>query len=291
MIEIRRVGLLSVQLSERLHDFTGRYLYTLSANSTDYVMSMATLENELFVARDNGKTARIERYDMETFAFKGLLNIPGLGLVTAMDSCSSCECVYIADGANDVVYRVIVRDAVYHHTSWFVEFEPVGLSTTSNNGVIVTYNEVSQADEFTASGKFVRHIQMQYDVDRPSQVFELDPESLSYVVVDKLGNERSRVCVIAGEGGETVKCIRFESGDETVHVAVNGFIYVADFLLGRVELLTSTLNHVRDVITGLSWPYKLWLTSGLLFVAEVDDSSSEDDGQTYEMIRIFQITD
>lgn len=252
---------------------------------------MATLENELLVARDDGNAARIERYDMKTFAFKGVLNIPGLGLVTAMDSCCSCECVYIADGANDVIYRVIVRDAVYHHTSWPVDFEPVGLSTTSSNGVIVTYNEVSQADEFTASGKLVRHVQMQPDVYRPAQVLELDPESLSYVVVDKLSDELSRVCVIAGESGETIRCIRFESGSETVHVAVNGFIYVADFLMGRVELLTSTLSRVRDVVTGLSWPYKIWLTSGLLFVAEVDDSLSEDEGRTYELIRTFRITD
>jgi hypothetical protein len=61
--------------------------------------------------------------------------------------------------------------------------------------------------------------------------------------------------------------------------------------MGRVELLTSTLSRVRDVVTGLSWPYKIWLTSGLLFVAEVDDSLSEDEGRTYELIRTFRITD
>jgi len=273
---------------------TGQHLRTLSANSSHVVTSMATLENELLVSRDNGNELLIERYDMKTFEFKGQLSIPGLDAVVSMDSCLSCECVYIADGITDTVFRLVVRDGTYHHTKWSAPFQVVSLSTTSTNGVIVTYNQIPEVDEFSATGELIRTIQVQKDVNQPTQVIELDPGDRLYVVVDWHGVNHSRVCIVQDGGGEAVYCVLFETEREmSVHVAVNGFIYVADLFAGRVELMTSALSHVRDVITDLSWPYKIWLTSGLLFVAEIDDSKIENGiaTETLERISAFRVID
>jgi DNA-binding beta-propeller fold protein YncE len=234
------------------------------------VWGLTTLNNELYVAQEDGSTNSIAVYDTETYSFQRSLQVPGLGLVSDLTSCNRHQCIYIGDRKNNVVHRVENKNKI---TQWPVHDEPHGLSVNSVYNVLVTCWEVGKIKEFTTDGKFIREITLQSDIVHPKHTVELTTDQ--FVVCHGLNADQlNRVCIVNSAG-----CLLQSYGgikgsgsgqlDGPVRLAVNGFILVADQNNGRVLMFSPTLSYIREVVSGLRNVVRLWFDerAGRLYVA------------------------
>jgi hypothetical protein len=73
-----------------------------------------------------------------------------------------------------------------------------------------------------------------------------------------------------------------------VRIVVNGFIFIADLSNDRIVMLDSTLNYIREVVTGLKAPVRMCLDehNGRLYVA---DNNWENRKYVAGQVKVFSI--
>jgi hypothetical protein len=257
-----------------------------SLNEDAAVWGLATLNNELYV-RYKGKDITV--YDTQTYSVQCSLQLPLLGGVTDMTSCVRHQCVYIADHVNNALHRV---ERKKYSTHWSVDDEPAGLSVNLAYNVLVTCDKVGKIKEFTTGGQFVREINIRSHIVNPWHTVELTTGQF-VVCHGDVNDALHRVCLM-DSNGHLLRSYGDAKGSASgrlnvpVQIAVNGFIFVADLNNGRILMLDSALNYVREVITGLRRPKRICLDerNGRLYVA---DNKSENRKHVAGRVRVFSI--
>jgi len=162
-----------------------------------------------------------------------------------------------------------------HISKWSVPGEPCGLSITPTRNLLVTCCKPTKQVELSAkSGRCVREITLQYDIESPCHAIQLSELTTDQFVVCHSDLCHRRVCLVdkvgsitrsyGGQPGSDVGQLGWPS-----HLAVDEdslFIFVADG--SNVVLLRQTLESVGNFSTGLSCAHRLYYhyTTRRLFV-------------------------
>jgi len=230
----------------------GRVIQTLPEGEP--VWGVTSLDNNLYVLRDNKSSEQIEVYDIDSYHLLRHLTVPGLGIAYDMVACRHNRCAYISDFTHDSIHRVALSGATVTH--WPVNDTPARLSLTYRHGVLVSCREVRKIKEFSTDGQLLHVLTLPQDVVSPRHTIQLS--SGQFIVCH--GNHDDplhRVCLI-GSDGSVVKSFGGPAPDSgsqhlhtPAHMAVdrNEFVFVADVNNDRVLLLSPQLTYVRDVVS------------------------------------------
>jgi hypothetical protein len=246
-----------------------------SLNEDKDIEGLTTLNNELYV-RYQGKDITV--YDTQTYNVQRTLQIPNLGAVQDMASCIRHQCIYIADRKNDVIHRVEKEKPI---TQWPVNDVPHCLSVNSLYNVLVTCHVIGKIKEFTTEGQLVREIYLQADIVHPFHTVELTTDQF-VVCHGERGDTLHRVCIVDSDG-LVLRSFGNAKGSANgqlnvpVRVVVNGFIFIADMNNHRILMLDPTLSYVREAVTGLGWPQRMWfdVNNGRIYVADKEKRNGE----------------
>jgi len=225
------------------------------------ILGLTTLNNELFVRYQCHTDITV--YDTESYSLQRHLRVPGLGSVKDMTSCERNQCIYIADQVNEVVHRIENKNTI---TQWSVIGEPSGLSVNSRCNLLVTCFNESKLKEFTTDGKLIRVISLQSDVVHPSHSVELTTDR--FIVCHGYGKDpMHRVCLVDSSGRVLqsyggMKLPGFQLSEKMstpIRLAASGFLFVADCGNHRVLMLSPRLRFLREAVSGLRGPMRIWL--------------------------------
>ena len=259
-------------------DAVGSMIQTLPEGEP--VCGVTSLDNYLFVLRENKSSEQIEVYDIDSYrAYRLLryLTVPGLGYRRDIVACRHNRCAYISDYSHNSVHRVALRDATV--TQWPVHDKPTGLSLTYTHGVLVSCCEVRKIKEFSTDSQLLHVLTLPQDVVSPWHAVQLSNGQF-IVSHGHRADPSHRVCLI-GSDGSVVKSFGGPKGSGSQHVNTpshmavdrNDFVFVVDVYNGRVLLLSPQLTYVRDVVLREQlkwWPRRVHLDSGRgrLYVAD-----------------------
>jgi len=247
------------------------------ATVDDFVLALTSVDDELFLLleRDDKQVAV---YSINDYQLLRHLHLPGLkpSHDNDMTSCVRHKCLY----ASNFLYKCILRYDLSSSTvnKWPVPGSPSGLSVTPGSGnLLVACRWPSKLVELRAdSGQSVRQITLQSDIERLQHAVQLTTGQ--YVVCHGEWDTLHRVCLVDVEGRVT----RSYGGQRgrgvgqlnvPCHLAVDEdsqFIFVADWGNDRVVLLSPTLEFVRHISEGVSFPHQLYFhqTTRRLFVSQ-----------------------
>jgi len=252
----------------------GRVIQTLPEGQP--VWGVTSLDNHLYLLRDNKFSEQIEVYDIDSFSFLHCLTVPGLDNRNDIVACRHNRCAYISDNSHNSVHRVALPNATVTH--WPVNDRPARLSLTYTHGVLVTCDQVRKIKEFSTDGQLLHVLTLPQDVVSPRHTIQLSCGQF-IVCHGLLSDPLHRICLVDSDGS-VVKSFGGSPGSGSqqmnlsCHVAVdrNEFVFVVDVNNIRVLLLSPQLTYVRDVVSReqLKWrPLRFHLDSdrGRLYVA------------------------
>jgi DNA-binding beta-propeller fold protein YncE len=256
-----------------------------SLNEDMPVVGLTTLNNELYVRRqkwrydadkkvavvDEGNDDMITVYDTQTYSLQRTLQIPRIGYVTDMVSCNRHQCVYIADDDYRLVYKIGNKSKITH---WPVNDKPHGLSVNSVYNVLVACDVAGKIKEFTTDGQLKREITVQSGIVKPTHAVELTTDQ--FVVCHSHQEEpQNRVSIVDWKGCilqsyNPLRILPSRQLNVPVRLIVNGFVFVSDLNNDRVLMLSPKLNYIREVVTRLNGPLRMWFdeNTGRLYVAD-----------------------
>lgn len=230
----------------------------------------ALLNSHLYVGHE-GISDNINVFNWETLKQITTVVLAEIIDISDITSCSSNECIYVADAEDNRIYKIKSMTEITH---WPVEDSPEGISINKSHNLLVTCDMVGKVKEFTTDGKLVRVIKLDPDVDNPLHTVQLTTDQ--FVVChaynkddgdnDDDGDSLHRVCIVNSEG-KVLQSYGDKPGsddgqlNEPIYLAVmNGLIFVADALNCRVVVLNQNLTLLKQFpSTGLSVPYKLFI--------------------------------
>ena len=230
----------------------GRVIQTLPRREA--VIGVTSLDNHLYVLRDNRYSGQIEVYNVDTCRLLHCLTVPALD-ATDIIACRHNLCAYVSDHAFNCVHRVPLSGATVTH--WPINDKPARLSLTytHSHSVLVTCWKVRKIKEFSTDGQLLHVLTLPQDVVSPWHAIRLS--SGEFIVCHGAPNNRlHRVCLI-GSDGSVVKSFGGPAGSGSqrlsvpAHMAVdrNDFVYVSDLNNRRVSLLSPTFAFVREVVS------------------------------------------
>ena len=232
------------------------------------VRGVASLDNCLYLLRENKSSEQIEVYDVDSFCLLRSLTVPGLGRAVDIVACGYNHCAYVSDTSLQSIHKLSLSGDNLTH--WRVKERPAGLSLTVKHSLLVTCRYALKIKEFTTDGKLLREIVLPSTVRSPWHSIQLFSGAL-IVCHGFFKNEEPshRVCLIASDG-KLVKSYGGpgSSGSQQIympapcHVAVdeNEQVLVVDRNNDRILLLSATLTYLRIVMSReqLQWkPYRL----------------------------------
>jgi len=226
---------------------------------------VTSVDDELFVLlrRDNNQVAV---YSINDYRLLRRLNLPGYkkDYNNDLTSCVRHKCLYASDYDNSCIYRYVLASTAT--TKWSVPGQPVGLSVTPSCNLLVTCQSPNKLVELSVdSGQCVPEITLQSDIVYPWHGVQLTTGQ--YVVCHGLWDSLHRVCIV-DDAGTVTRSYGGQRGSHVGqlcgprHLAVDEdsqFIFVADCGNNRVVMLSPTLEFVRYISDGLSYPRRLYL--------------------------------
>ena len=230
------------------------------------VRGVTSVDDELFVLL-NQKDNQVAVYSIDDYQLLHYINLPEFrpDINNDITSCVRHKCLYMSDTDNSCIHRY---DLASRATSkWPVRDEPRGLSVTPSGNLLVACHDALL--ELSAdNGQSVREITLQSDI--VSLYHSVKLTTGQYVLCHGLNSSLHRVCVIGDDGKVTRS---YGQLNYPYHLAVDEdsqFIFVADCSNNRVVLLSPTLEFVRYVSGGLSFPWRLYFHQATrrLFVGE-----------------------
>ena len=245
------------------------------------VFGVTSLENHLYVLRDEKLLEQVEVYDVDSSGLLHCLTVPGLTYGREIIACEYNRCAYISDPSLQSIHSVELPGPEAVVTRWPVPDIPWNLSISVRHGVLVTCTEVRKIKEFSTDGQLLQTVDLPQTVLSPRHAIQLC--SGEYIVCHGGAADRlHRVCLI-GSDGQVVKSYGGLKGSGSqrmntpVRLAVdrNGFVFVLDYVNSRVLLLSPELTYIREVVTckQLKWiPLTVHLDADRerLYVAEVN---------------------
>jgi len=261
------------------------------------VTGVTSLENHLYILRDDKRVEQVEVYDINSYRFQRYLTVPGLGSTSDIVACANNRCAYISDWEHDSIHKIALSDDTV--TQWPVNDTPNGLSLSLRHNVLVTCRHVRKIKEFSTDG------QLLYEVVLPDDVVSLwhsvQLSSGEFVVCQGgCGDPLHRVCLVSYDG-QVVKSFGGPKGSSAramnvpCHLAVDehDFIFVVESNNRRVLLLSPSLTFVRYVVspeqlTSQSLSVHLDVGRRHLYVAD-DDYGVDDDDWTVGHVVVFSV--
>jgi len=260
---------------------------------------VTSVDDELFALLVYRRDNQVAVYSINDYKLLRHLSVPGIpGYKPDVDSditsCVRYKCIYMSDCQNSCVHKydlkgtsiaVIKRLVGSDIKKWSVLDSPRGLSVTLSCNLLVTcQGKRNKLVEMSAdSGQRVREIELQSDIKYPHHSVQMTTGQ--YLVCHGGGSsDLHRVCVV-GDDGKVTRSYGGQCGSDVgqlnypCHLAVDKdsqFIFVADNNNNRVVLLSPTLEFVRYVTEGLSWPCRLYFHQATrrLFVGEAVHSGA-----------------
>jgi len=221
----------------------------------------------VLLRRDNNQVAVYSINDCQLLRH---LNLPGLKrqvYIIDLTSCVPHKRLYASDYDNSCIHKYELATSAT--TKWSVPGKPWGLSVTRSCNLLVTCREPKKLVELSAnSGRCVRQIALQSDIEYPWHGVQLT--SGQYVVFHGALCDSfavNRVCIVDDDGRVT-RSYGGQRGSDVgqlcgpCYLAVDEdsqFIFVADRFNDGVVVLSPTLEFVRYIGEGLSYPYRLYL--------------------------------
>ena len=173
----------------------GRVIPTLPEGQP--VMGVTSLDNHLYVLRDNKSSKEIEVYDIDSYRLLRCLTVPGLGNRDDIVACAYNRCAYISDWSHNSVHRVALSYATVTH--WPVNDTPARLSLTYRHSVMVSCWKVRKIKEFSTDGQLLHVLTLSQDVVSPWHAIQLC--SGQFIVCHgRLQDSLHRVCLIVSDG-------------------------------------------------------------------------------------------
>jgi hypothetical protein len=254
------------------------------------IKGLTTLNNELYVRYEDISNRDITVYDTETFVVLRCLQLPRLGLVSDMTSCRRNQCIYVADNMYNVVHKLKNENMI---TQWPINDVPRGMSVNSACNILVTCCDVGKIKEFDTDGQLKRDICLHSNIANPWHAIELSTSQL-VVCHGRVKDPLHRVCIVNSAGSIVRSYGGFKGPDDgqlntPVRLALNGFIFVAECLNRRVQIMSPTLTNVREIISDFSGkPSRMWFdehTSRLYVADNVWDNGEYISGQ----IKVYKL--
>jgi len=220
---------------------------------SELAIGVTSLDNHLYVLRDNKTSEQLEVYDKDSYRLLRRLTVPGLGFPRDIVACELNRCAYISDIADNSVHRVTLPDGTV--TQWPVNDLPSRLSLTAAHGVLIICQLVRVIKEFSINGQLLHVLTLPEGIVSPLHSIQLSSgEFLVCHGVD--GDPVHGVCLMGSDGSE-VRSFGGSAGSGSqqmnapTYMAVdrNGFVFVVDFNNGRVVLLSPRLTYVREVVS------------------------------------------
>jgi len=239
------------------------------------VSGVTSLGDDVFVVR-RYRSQQVEVYDAVTFTLQRRLRVPGLGTSFGLAACASNKCLYASDYDNNRVHRVKLTgsNAVM---KWSVGRFPRGLTVNIAKNVVVVLEDERKLQKFTTHGTLLQTIQLQPDIEYPTQVVELT--SGQFVISH--GGRHHRVCLLDVQGAVVQSCgstpgsdLMKMSSPGGLTVDKHGNILVADMNNSRLLVLDRSLTSAHEMSVsvdgGLQGPYSLWYdkSRGCLYIGE-----------------------
>jgi len=259
------------------------------------VRGVTSLDNLLYVLRENESSEQIEVYDIGSNRFLHCLTVTGLGNAFDIVACGRNRCAYVSDTLHRSVQRVPLSGTAV--AQWSVIDAPSCLSVSFQCSVLVTFRRDSKIKEFTTNGQLLREVVLPQDVLLPGHTVQLSTGDL--VVCHgafTYGDSLHRVCLVGSEG-QLVKSYGGSQGSGSqemntpVHMAVDGnnFVFVVNRNIKRVMLFSPALTYTREVLSPKqlqSIPYRLSLdrNSRRLHVAVQSTSANTVNTQPGELL-------
>jgi len=248
------------------------------------IPGIATTSSHLYFVRDRANHVKV--LDKENFDERQQINIPGLTQASGLAACQDNNCLYVSDAVSRVIHRVdLSTNAV---TTFSVSGEPCGISLTRKhncNTLIVTLWDTKTIAEYTTEGMLLREIRLDESIKGPQHCAELstgqfvvcqwDGTHHGVVIVDANG------AIVMSYGGPIGSPTRPRYGLRGLAVDTSDNILVADSDNHKVQLISSTLTHLRDVRLSnrnLRDPYSVHLDefSDRLYIGEGGWGSGND---------------
>jgi len=242
------------------------FLYTtVLKTSSDGVLGVTSVGDELFVLlyRVDNQVAVYSINDYRLLRHRHLRGFKK-DYDNDLTSCVRHKCLYVSDYANTCIHRYVLASTAI--TKWSVPGKPFALSVTRSCNLLVTCRSPNKLVELSVdSGQCVREIALHSDIKYPRRGVQLTTGQ--YVVCHGVDDSLHRVCIIDDDGRVTRSYGGLSGSDVSQlkwprHLAVDEdsqFIFVADSDNNRVVLLSPTLQFVRYISEGLSWPHRLYL--------------------------------
>ena len=217
------------------------------------VMGVTSLDNHLYVLRDNKSSEQVEVYDVNSYHFQRCLTVPGLRDANDIVACAHNRCAYISNSSHKSVHKIALSGDTT--TQWPVNDKPNGLSLSLTHGVLVTCFDVRKIKEFSTDGQLLHEVVLPDELASPFHSVQL---SSGEFIVCHGGNAYPihRVCLVSSDG-QVVKSFGGPVGlsNQKMNLPVclavdeNESVFVADMNNRRVLLLSPSLTFVRQVVS------------------------------------------
>jgi len=249
----------------------------ISTDDVCSVLGVTSVDDELFVLLQQDDN-QVAVYSTSDYQLLRHLSLPGLKkhCNNDMTSCVRHKRLYMSDCGNECIHihdlASSARSAISRwraRRKWSVPGAPCGLSVIPVGGnLLVTCQRPNKLVELSVdSGQCVREITLQSHTDCPWHGVQLTTGQ--YVVCHGAYYDTlHRVCIV-DDAGRVTRSYGGQPGSDVgqlnwpYHLLAvdedSQFIFVADRFNNRVVMLSPTLEFVRYISEGLSWPRQLYI--------------------------------
>jgi len=178
------------------------------------IMGITVLGHELFILEDQRRS--LDVYNTISFTLTRNVEIPGSIDLQSIAACQHNNCLYISDGAQNIVFRCRFDHSENVISNWSVGGHCGGLSVTRSYSVLVTISNIHRVHEYTTDGSLIREIRLDKRIEYPIHCIQLssvrfvvsytqwerdlDRFPTDYVSYDQWETGECRVCIINGSG-------------------------------------------------------------------------------------------
>ena len=219
-------------------------------------------------------------YDIETLSHRRKFTVKGL--VDAWDMVAHANVLYVSERTDKLIHRIQLSDETSSH--WSVDSGNLKMSINKKGNVVVSCFDLRKIIEYTPIGSCVREIQVNAideNIDGLHHAIQLDDDR--FLICHATTTTHHRVCII-DSNGRMMKSYGGGRGSGIGQMNIpsylaidrNGFILVADQLNNRIIQLDTSLEFIREFISGsvgLKNPRRMHLhkKTRRLFIGELNE--------------------
>jgi hypothetical protein len=247
------------------------------ANGSGTVTGVTVIGDQIFIVRYNG-SKQVQVHNRNTLALVRNMMVKQATSLFGLVSCSDSNCLFLSDHGGHKIHKVDLS-STDKDARWTVAKNPLGLSLSKIQTILVACNSVNKIQEYDAEGKLMREMLLRSGDNKPIYVRQLTGGQL-VVSYGELLWSRCVVSLVKDDGiveytfCENDSSLKSLKGSTEVELDSNGNVLVADWTKHRIMVLSRSLRWLRDlqleIDGGLKQPYALHFdeTRGQLIVGE-----------------------